>query len=200
MREKSYYIINAITLYRLLVTPFLMFLVLTGRSQTFGIMLTISFFTDLIDGFLARKFKVTSVFGAKLDSVADDLTFLCAIVATFVFELDFIKENLWLVIIILTLYFSQMAVALIRYRKLSSFHSYLAKLATLFQGLFMIVLFLFGYPSYFLFYTAFGITILDLIEEIILVGMLPVWKANVKGIYWVLMERKNAKIGKEEHT
>jgi hypothetical protein len=27
---------------------------------------------------------------------------------------------------------------------------------------------------------------LELIEEIILVGMLPQWQANVKGIYWTL--------------
>jgi CDP-diacylglycerol--glycerol-3-phosphate 3-phosphatidyltransferase len=41
-----------------------------------------------------------------------------------------------------------------------------------------------------LFYAAALVTTLDLIEEIILVWLLPKWEINVKGLYWVY-KRKN---------
>ncbi|MGZ4042660.1 MAG: CDP-alcohol phosphatidyltransferase family protein, partial [Bacteroidia bacterium] len=69
--------------------------------------------------------------------------------------------------------------------------TYLAKAAAIFQGIFFILLFLIDQPVYALFYIAWVITILDLLEEIILVFMLPKWQSDVKGIYWVLKEKHN---------
>jgi len=54
------------------------------------------------------------------------------------------------------------------------------------QGVFLILVFFTEHPSLILFYAATIVTLLELIEEIILVGMLPQWQANVKGIYWAL--------------
>jgi CDP-diacylglycerol--glycerol-3-phosphate 3-phosphatidyltransferase len=45
-------------------------------------------------------------------------------------------------------------------------------------------------PILFLFYAAALVTGLELVEEIILVGLLPLWEANVKGLYWVLRRKK----------
>jgi len=47
-----------------------------------------------------------------------------------------------------------------------------------------------GKPFLPLFYTAVTITLLELAEEIILVYVLPVWEANIKGLYWVLKRKK----------
>ena len=44
-------------------------------------------------------------------------------------------------------------------------------------------------PNLILFYVAAIITMIELTEEIILVSLLKHWKANVKGIYWVLKEK-----------
>jgi CDP-diacylglycerol--glycerol-3-phosphate 3-phosphatidyltransferase len=43
-----------------------------------------------------------------------------------------------------------------------------------------------------LFYVAVAITALELVEEIILVIMLPEWKTNVKGLFWVLKSKRGA--------
>jgi CDP-diacylglycerol--glycerol-3-phosphate 3-phosphatidyltransferase len=162
-----------------------MFFIFTGRQQLFSIFLAVSFFTDLIDGFLARRFKVTSIFGAKLDSIADDLTILSSIIAALVFKMSFLSENFFIVGLLLVLYIFQNAAALIKYHKITSFHTYSAKAAALFQGLFFILLFLLEKPIYPLFCAASVITMIDLLEESILVFILPKWKANVKGIYWL---------------
>ena len=93
MQKGSYYIINGITIYRLVAAPVLMILVFTGNIVLFSVLLPISFFSDFIDGYLARKFKVASIIGTKLDSIGDDLTVLAAIVGLFVLKTEFVKEE-----------------------------------------------------------------------------------------------------------
>ena len=84
------------------------------------------------------------------------------------------------------LFVLQTVYALIRYGRISSFHTYLAKLAAILQGIFLILVFFTKEPILFLFYTASLVTILELTEETIMVYFLPKWEANVKGLYWVL--------------
>jgi len=189
MRGTGFYIINGITLYRLVSAPFLGFLIFTGQIDLFKWLLAISFFTDLIDGYLARHFKDTSIIGTRLDSIADDLTVLVAITGMIVLKNEFFQSMLLINIVLLGLYAIQNVMALIRYKKISGFHTYLAKISAILQGVFFILLFFLPEPLYVLFYVAAVLTAIELTEEIFLVYYLPEWKANVKGIYWVLKSK-----------
>jgi CDP-diacylglycerol--glycerol-3-phosphate 3-phosphatidyltransferase len=189
--KQAWYIINGITIYRIAAAPFLLLLLFTGKYDVFKWLLAVSFFTDLIDGVLARKYKITSIVGARLDSIGDDLTVLVAIIGLFITEKPFIKEKMGFFIVLLALFLIQTSYALIRYKKLTTFHTYLAKTAALLQGVFLLHSFFFGGPSLILFYAAVGITGLELLEEIILVRVLKNWEANVKGIYWVMNRKRN---------
>lgn len=181
--------INAITLYRTMAFPVLMFLIFTNRFDVFKWMLIVSFLTDAVDGFLARKFKANSVLGARLDSIGDDLTILAGIIGFAVAKTEFLKEH-WIIFAVpLILFFIQTIAAWVRYKKTTSYHTYLAKAAAILQGFFMCSMFLFKEPAYWLFYTTASITTLELIEEIIIVFVLPDWKTNVHGLYWVLKEK-----------
>src|SRR5688572_7448036 len=84
-----------------MAAPFLLLLLFTGNYDIFKWLLALSFFTDLIDGFLARKYKVTSILGARLDSIGDDLTVLVGIIGLFVTQLPFIKEQVIFFIVLL---------------------------------------------------------------------------------------------------
>lgn len=190
MQKASYKAVNAITLYRILTTPVLLLLIFTGNEPLFSLLLPVNFFTDMIDGYLARKFKVASIWGAKLDSIGDDLTVACGIIGLFVFKMQFIKDELFIICILFALLIAQNLFAYIRYGRISSFHTYLAKSAALLQGVFLILIFLLPEPNRVLFYAASIITLLELTEEIILVYLLPEWEINVKGLYWVLKRRK----------
>ena len=189
MQKRSYYIINSITIYRLLAAPFLLFLIISRQPDLFKWLLAFSFFTDAIDGYLARRYKVVSVMGAKLDSLGDDLTVIVGIIGLFVFKPEFInQEFIWLLLIFI-LFIIQVIYAFIRYGKITSFHTWLAKLAAILQGSFLILAFFMPEPLRLLFYTAVAVTALDLVEEIALIFLLSKWKANVKGIYWVLKQK-----------
>jgi phosphatidylglycerophosphate synthase len=183
---KAVRVINLITLYRIVTFPLLILFVIIGELDVFKWLLLASFVTDAIDGFLARAFNATSILGAKLDSIGDDLTVLAAVIALFVVEFDFIREKLPLILILFGLFFIQFVFSIIRYRKISSFHTYLAKTAAVVTAIFLLFVFFFEEIFYPLFYASFIVTSLELIEEIILVSVLPKWKANVKGLYWVL--------------
>jgi phosphatidylglycerophosphate synthase len=190
MEKYSYYFVNGITLYRMIVAPLLVYLIFSRQVDLFKWLLAFSFFTDAVDGWLARKFKVTSVLGAKLDSIADDLTVIAGIIGVIVLKPEFLKQELALIILLLALFILQITLAFIRYGKISSFHTYSAKLAALLQGSFLILIFLLSEPIYILFYIAVLATAIDLIEEIILVLLLPRWETNIKGLYWVMKRRR----------
>ena len=118
---KAVRVINIITLYRIITFPLLILFVIIGELDVFKWLLLASFITDAIDGFLARAFNATSILGAKLDSIGDDLTILAAVIALFVVEFDFIREELPLILILFGLFLIQLVFSIIRYKKISSF-------------------------------------------------------------------------------
>jgi phosphatidylglycerophosphate synthase len=182
-------VVNGITWVRVIAFPFLVLLIYLDRQDIFKWLLGICFFTDLIDGMLARKLKVASVFGTKLDSIGDDLTILAGILGVWFFKQDFLIEQRWTIGVMLVLFVLQTLLAFIRYGRITSFHTFLAKLAALLQGTFLLLLFFTQSPFYPLFYVAAIVTTLELIEEIILVMLLNEWRANVRGVFWVLRNR-----------
>src|SRR6185437_287766 len=186
MNKRAYYMVNTITWYRLIAALLILLLLWYQQYVWFRWMLVISFLTDAVDGYLARKFGVISKYGSTLDSIADDLTIAVAVIGILVFKPDFIPDQIVIVAILLFLYLLQIVIALIRYGKISSFHTYLAKIASVLQGAFLLLFFFLPEPVYTLFYLMAIFTILDLAEEIILVLILPQWNANVKGLYWAI--------------
>lgn len=192
-RERvSYYVINGVTMYRLVSAPFLLLLALVGELEWFRWLIGLSFLTDAIDGPLSRNFNVTSVFGARLDSVADDATVFVATLGLWIIYPEFILRE-WIPIACVFLLFGiQTVSALVAYKRITSFHTYMAKTAAVAQAVFFILVFFQWGPIYLSFYGAIFITGFQLIEEIILVILLPTWTADVKGLYWVLKQRKQA--------
>ena len=123
-RNKTlFYLINSITLYRIITTPLLVYLLLTEQLDWFKWLIGISFFTDLIDGELARNYNVTIVLGTRLDSIGDDLTVLVAIFGLWYLNPSFIKQE-WVMLVPLSfLFLLQTGAALYRYGKITSFHT-----------------------------------------------------------------------------
>lgn len=65
---------NLLTFLRILLIPLFLWVYLGLKNQYLGLgVLAFSFFTDFLDGFIARKFHMVSEFGKALDPVADKL-------------------------------------------------------------------------------------------------------------------------------
>jgi CDP-diacylglycerol--glycerol-3-phosphate 3-phosphatidyltransferase len=190
MHKRIYYLVNGITFYRTLTAPILIVLIIYQQIDWFKWLLALSFFTDAIDGFLARKFKVASIAGARLDSIGDDLTVIAGTIGMIAFKPAFVKEEIFIIILLWSLFALQTVLAFIKFGKMTSFHTYAAKAAAVLQGVFLILLFFLPNPLYELFYAAAFVTAFELIEEIIITLWLPEWRTNVKGLYWILKAEK----------
>lgn len=171
----------------MVVSPVLIVLMLLDYRLLFTWLLLFSYSTDIIDGYLARHFKLISQRGARLDSLGDQINFGVALTGMAYFEFGFVEEQFLLISIVLILYLAQMIVALWKYGKATSFHTYSAKFSALLQGIFIVWLLFFG-PVLYLFYAVIFMGILETIEEIILITMYDKWVANVKGIYWAISD------------
>ena len=186
---KNFNIADWFSFYRIAAVPFLLLVLWFDNKLLFTWLLLMSYCTDMIDGYLARKLKITSARGSQLDSFGDQLTFLVALIGLFVFELDFIKKNYLLIIITFFPYIIQMLIAFWKYGKATAFHTYLAKLSAIAQGVFILWLLFFG-PVYWLFYVMIVLGLLETIEEITLIFIYDTWVAGVKGIYWALKDKR----------
>jgi phosphatidylglycerophosphate synthase len=183
--KRSYYIINGISLYRMIAVPLLIYLALTHQFGSFKWLLALGFFTDAIDGYLARRYRVSSALGARIDSIADDLNIVAAIIGLCIFNPAFLLAERIPILILLVLYLLQNTLAFLKYRRLTSFHTYIAKIAAVLQGMFLIAFFFFPQPVDWLFTLTVVFTGTDLLEEILLVLLLPRYRTNVKGLYWL---------------
>ena len=72
------YIPNILTTYRIIVAILIPFLFFSGNYNTLSILFILALLTDLIDGFLARKWNVTSTYGKVADAIGDKLLALSA--------------------------------------------------------------------------------------------------------------------------
>ena len=71
---------NLITLVRLALVPVMGYFVLGGEYGLALIVFLAAAVTDLVDGFIARHFKLASALGATLDPIADKLNMFVATV------------------------------------------------------------------------------------------------------------------------
>jgi len=189
---KNFNIADWFSFYRIAAVPFLLLLLFFEEREFFSWFLLVSYSTDMIDGFLARKLKISSARGSQLDSLGDQLTFAIGLIGLMVFEFDFIRENYKLILIAFTPYIIQMLIAFRKYGKATAFHTYLAKTSALIQGVFILWFLFFG-EVYWLFYMMITVGILETLEEITLIFMYDEWVDGVKGIYWALKDKRRVK-------
>lgn len=118
---------DIITLFRIFGTILLLFL----KPLTLGFfcVYALTGFTDVLDGWVARKIKTDGDFGARLDSIADLLFYMIILIRllpTLVIKLP--NEIWYIVAVIFCIRISAYITAVIKYRRFASLHTYLNKL------------------------------------------------------------------------
>lgn len=196
---KNFNIADWFSFYRIMAVPLLVALVWFGERQLFTWFLLLSYCTDAIDGFLARKLKISSARGSQLDSMGDQITLLMGLIGLWFFEKEFILANYKLILLAFLPYILQMIIAFSKYGKATAFHTYLAKFSAIVQSVFILWLLFFG-PVHWLFYFMVIIGVLETIEEITLIFMYDEWVKDVKGVYWALKDKRRLKSGVQNRT
>ncbi|HPE58258.1 MAG TPA: CDP-alcohol phosphatidyltransferase family protein [Bacteroidales bacterium] len=181
---------NIISSYRLVAFPFLIFFAIQRMEVIFAWLLIINLLSDILDGYIARKFKLTTQLGARLDSIADIGTYIAAFCGVFVFKLDVFSDHLLSFGIFITLFILSNILSFVKFGRLPSLHLYSWKIGGYIQGAFFIWLFAVGFnlPFYF-FMISWGI--LAFTEHIIIQLIIDEMKSNAKGLYWILKDKKH---------
>lgn len=189
MKKKYITVPNSLSFYRLIAFPLILWFALTGKEDLFAIFLVVNLLTDVADGYISRKFNMESEFGARLDSMADNFTYLLAFIGIYIFKLEeflphIISFLFWIVMLISVLLFS-----LIKFKRFPSLHLYSWKIGGYIQGAFFIVLFSYDFVTpFYYFMVIWGI--MASLEHITIQLMIPEMRSNVKGLYWLIKRDK----------
>jgi len=180
---------NLFSFYRLVVSPLIMYFIIARKESLYAVFLVINLLTDVVDGFIARRYKMQTEFGARLDSIGDNMTYMLAIIGLLVFKMEDFKPHLFSFLTYINFLLLTIILSLIKFGNLPSFHLYITKINGYIQGVFFICLFTIGFIPI-LYYLFVSVGILGAIEHVIIQLLIPEMRSNVKGLYWVLKERK----------
>ena len=88
---------NILTLFRIVLIPFIVVSIIRDDYILALIFFIISGLTDILDGFIARKFNFITDFGKLIDPLADKLTQIATLISIVIKELI----PYWILIVIL---------------------------------------------------------------------------------------------------
>ena len=131
---------NMLSLYRIVIFPFIAYLIFQKEEKLFAIFITISLFTDILDGVIARVFKMETAIGAKLDSWADTGTYILAFAAIYIFKWSAIKPHAWILLVFVSVWLLSYVIVFIKFKGLLGLHTWLFKLTGYVQGAFIVLL------------------------------------------------------------
>jgi CDP-diacylglycerol--glycerol-3-phosphate 3-phosphatidyltransferase len=180
---------NLISVARIVATPVLLILALKEQEDAFKWLLLGALLSDIADGLIAMTFSLTSALGARLDTLGDTLVWIAVVVGIWKFHPALVTDFKIVFVLVIGFWVLQHIVSLLRYRKLTSFHTYVVRISAYALGIFVMSMFLWGVQPWLL-YLAAGLSIAGSIEELIIIALLPEWTANVRGLYFVIRQRR----------
>lgn len=177
---------NLLTCSRFVLAPILMWWAWQGYETAFLVLLALTFLTDVLDGFVARLLKQTSELGARLDTMADLVIYTTLAIAVWWLWPEIVQRELTYVLLVIVSYISPILIGFIKFHALTSYHTWLVKLAVVLLGLTFFILFIFdlAWP----FHIAVFFCVLAAVEEITITLVSDTLRSDIPTI-WHLVHR-----------
>jgi cardiolipin synthase (CMP-forming) len=179
---------NALSLYRLFSFPFIMIFIFLGHDTLFAFFIWFNLTTDILDGWIARRFNQMTEIGSRLDGMADSGTYILAITGMLVFKWSDLEPHIIPFYVFIGLFILSRLISFLKLRVFSGFHTYGVKIAGYIHGIFFIVLFFIGFYEWF-YYTMIISGIIVFSENILITLSLREYVVNAKSLYWILKTR-----------
>jgi CDP-diacylglycerol--glycerol-3-phosphate 3-phosphatidyltransferase len=182
---------NVLCLLRLLSAPVLLCLAWAGTRPWFLALLVAALATDAVDGRIARRTGQKSVLGARLDSVADFTLYSCLAFSVWLLWPRVVLAEFPVVVAAVLGYVTPVVVGLLRYGRLTSYHTRAARLSAVLMAVSVVLLLAGGSP--WPFRVATPVMVLAGIEEIGITLTLRRWRADVPSLGHALrLQREEA--------
>ncbi len=178
---------NLLSLFRIVATPFLLLAAWLGQEKLFFTLFLLMLLSDALDGILARALHQTSDLGARLDSYGDILTYLATPVAVWWLWPEIILQERVYIFAAILIYIAPAIVALLRFGKLASYHTWITKLSALLMSTGVLVLLIWREPL--LFHIAVWFLLLEAMENIAITLILPEQKSDIHTLWHALRYR-----------
>lgn len=127
--EKIVNLPNLVSFIRILMAPVLFYLAFTQQPYGFIAILVFAEFTDVLDGFLARKLHQITKMGSHLDSWGDFIIYSTIAVCAWLLWPDILLRELPYFIIIVLCFVLPAIIGFIKFRRFTSYHTWSVKLA-----------------------------------------------------------------------
>src|SRR5512139_3718733 len=172
---------NILSAFRLAMVPVLLTLAWRGHSTVFLFAFALSLSSDIADGWLARRTGASSELGAKLDSWGDLSNYLVLPLCAWWLWPELILAELPLVGIAAVAFVAPTLMGLLKFRRITSYHTRAAKLCAIVMGAGLLIYLSTGWV--WLFRIAVVLLVVEAIEEIAITTLLPEWRANVPSFF-----------------
>lgn len=187
---------NLLSAFRLVAVPVLLVLAWKGCHQAFLALFVFALLTDVADGYLARRLHQESDLGARLDSWGDFALYISTPLSAWWLWPDLIIREAVYVMVVVASFVLPILIGFLKYRRLTSYHTWGAKLSAVVMGGSTLLLFA-GGPA-FPFHISTGVLVLAQIEEILITVILPDWRSNVPSVvHAVRLNREGSMSGRD---
>ena len=160
---------NQLTVLRLATVPVLWVLMLFGHPVWVGVGVMVAAATDVLDGWLSRRWHQTSEFGSRMDSVADHLLAISMTLWLVLLRPFFFREQKWPLIAWAVFALLVLLVSWLKFRRFVDLHLYSSKAAVFLSWCFGIPLLIVGQYSRVQFWITIGACFLAAAESLAVV-------------------------------
>lgn len=174
---------NMLSGFRIVAAPFLLYFAWSGNKNVFLGLLIVSLLSDSIDGYISRKFNITSELGTRLDSWGDMATYLTVPVCAWWLWPKLLKQEAAYVLIAVGSYLLPIIAGVAKFRRLPSYHTWGAKAAAVIMSVAIVTLFTIENPWPFRCAAVFQALVAC--EEILITLRLSQLQENVKSLWHV---------------
>jgi CDP-diacylglycerol--glycerol-3-phosphate 3-phosphatidyltransferase len=175
---------NFFSYLRIASVPFLFYIAWKGYPNLFLIVLAVALSTDAIDGYFARKLNQVTTLGTTLDSVGDMAMYLTIPPCAWLIWPELIIQDFAYIVIVMLAFIIPMIAGFIKFGRMPSYHTWLAKITTILLSLTVLIWFATGiaWP----FKITVIIQVIVMIEYLAITAHLKKWRGNIPSYLHVI--------------
>lgn len=183
---------NAVSMVRILIAPLLFFFAFNDMQWWFLGALLFSGFTDVLDGFLARTLNQITELGSHLDSWGDFTIYSTMTICAWILWPEIVMREALAFSVIVVSILLPVIVGLIKFRALTSYHTWSVKGAVFITFIAYILLFadIMSWP----FLLAAVVSAIAAIEEILITLIMRHQRVDVRSL-WAAMKYEDSDKG-----